>query len=329
VDFQFNEEQLALQNGLRDFCSKRATVDQLKAIEKKSGFDADLWQEIAQLGVFAIAQPLKKGGMGKGSVESAICLEELGRRAIPGPLIWSCLAASLVDGVSDGSNIVSGLDLISSAHTPYMIENYEHIDTLLVLKPSGVFAIDPKSLQVQPVEKRLDPFTPVHYTRELPPGRKLAGSDVAARIWLQGACLAAGQLLGIAEETLLMACEYAKQREQFDKPIGQFQSIKHMLADMYVLQEIARSATYAAAATIDDPRAGNLNRAVSSAKINAGEAAMKNARACIQILGGMGYTWEIPAHYYLKRCWVLSDLFGSSDEHARLIADSVADEIDL
>jgi alkylation response protein AidB-like acyl-CoA dehydrogenase len=329
MDFQFNDEQIALQNGLRDFCSKRATVDQLKAIEKKSGFDADLWQEIAQLGVFAVAQPLEKGGMGKGCVESAICLEEMGRRAIPGPLIWSCLAAPLLDGVLDGSNIVSGLDLISGASTPYMVENYEHIGDLLVLKPTGVFAIDPKSLQVQTIEKRLDPFTPVHYTHDLPPGRQLAGADIATRVWLQGACLAAAQLLGIAEETLLMACEYAKQREQFDKPIGQFQSIKHMLADMYVRQEIARSATYAAAATIDDPGAGDLGRAVSSAKLNAGEAAMRNAKACIQILGGMGYTWDIPAHYYLKRCWVLSDLFGNVDEHAMLVADSVADEIDL
>jgi hypothetical protein len=267
--------------------------------------------------------------MGKGCVESAICLEEMGRRIIPGPLIWSSLAASLLEGVSDGSKIVSGLDLISSASTPYMVENYEHIGSLLVLKPTGVFAIDPKSLQVQTIEKTLDPFTPVHYTHELPPGSQLGGSEIATRIWQQGACLAAAQLLGIAEETLLMACDYAKQREQFDKPIGQFQSIKHMLADMFVRQEIARSATYAAAATLDDPSAGDLSRAVSSAKLNAGEAAMKNAKACIQILGGMGYTWDIPAHCYLKRCWVLCDLFGSADEHARLIADSVANEIDI
>jgi alkylation response protein AidB-like acyl-CoA dehydrogenase len=60
VDLQFSDEQIALQHGLRDFCSKRVTIDQLKAIEQKSGFDAELWQEIAQLGVFAIAQPLEK-----------------------------------------------------------------------------------------------------------------------------------------------------------------------------------------------------------------------------------------------------------------------------
>jgi len=146
-------------------------------------------------------------------------------------------------------------------------------------------------------------------------------------LWLKGACLAAGQLLGFAEETLKMANEYAKQREQFNKPIGQFQAIKHMLADMFVRQEIARAACYAAAATIDDPEAGHLLRAVGSAKLMALEAAKQNAKTCIQIFGGMGYTWEIPAHYYLKRCWVLGDLFGSAEEHADRIADSVAAEI--
>jgi alkylation response protein AidB-like acyl-CoA dehydrogenase len=121
-----------------------------------------------------------------------------------------------------------------------------------------------------------------------------------------------------------LATEYAKKREQFDRPIGSFQAIKHILADCFTRQEVARAATYAAGATLDDPEVGDVERAVCSAKLMAGDAAMKNARACVQVHGGMGYTWEIPAHYYLKRTWVLENAFGGVDEHAERVAEIVA-----
>ncbi|MGH7336423.1 MAG: acyl-CoA dehydrogenase family protein, partial [Myxococcota bacterium] len=141
---------------------------------------------------------------------------------------------------------------------------------------------------------------------------------------LEGATLAAGQLLGIAEMTQELATDYAKRREQFDRPIGSFQAIKHILADCYTRQEIARATVYAAGATLDDPVVGSVARAVATAKLIAGDAAMKNARACIQVHGGMGYTWEVPAHYYLKRVWVLENAFGDVAEHAERMAEIVA-----
>jgi alkylation response protein AidB-like acyl-CoA dehydrogenase len=163
----------------------------------------------------------------------------------------------------------------------------------------------------------------VHHVTDLPRGRQVGDAALARKLWLEGAALTAGQLLGIAEETLTLANEYAKQREQFDRPIGKFQAIKHILADMFVRQEVARAAAYAAGATLDDPEVGDVERAVSSAKLNAGEAAMKNARMCIQVHGGMGFTWEIPAHFYLKRVWVLESIFGTCDAHADLVAEKV------
>ena len=92
---------------------------------------------------------------------------------------------------------------------------------------------------------------------------------------------------------------------------------------MFVRQEVARAGAYAAAATFDDPGVGDLVRAISAGKLNAGESAMKNSRACIQIHGGMGYTWEVPAHYYLKRSWVLENVFGTIDEQAERMAQHV------
>ena len=122
-----------------------------------------------------------------------------------------------------------------------------------------------------------------------------------------------------------LAVDYAKKREQFDRPIASFQAIKHFAADMHARQEMARAAVYAAGATCDDPSVGDVVRAVASARVVAGEAAMKNARMCIQIYGGMGYTWEMPPHYYLKRAFVLEGSFGSGDEHC----ETVAERIDL
>ena len=103
--------------------------------------------------------------------------------------------------------------------------------------------------------------------------------------------------------------------------------MKHILADMFVRQEVARAAAYAAGATIDDPLVGDVARAVSSAKITCGEAAMKNSRACIQVHGGMGFTWEVPAHFYLKRTWVFESVFGTIDEHAESVAEKLAEQV--
>jgi alkylation response protein AidB-like acyl-CoA dehydrogenase len=139
--------------------------------------------------------------------------------------------------------------------------------------------------------------------------------------------LVAAQLLGIAERTTELAVEYAKKREQFGRPIAAFQAVKHFCADMFVRQEVARAAVYAAGATLDDPGVGDLDRAVSGAKLVAGEGALRNARTCIQVYGGMGYTWEMPPHYYFKRAWVLANVFGTGDEHEERVFERVAAEV--
>jgi alkylation response protein AidB-like acyl-CoA dehydrogenase len=89
---------------------------------------------------------------------------------------------------------------------------------------------------------------------------------------------------------------------------------------MFVKQEVARAAVYAAGATLDDPEVGDVERAVAGAKVIAGEGAIRNARTCIQVFGGMGFTWEMPPHYYWKRAWVLGNVFGTTEEHESAIA---------
>src|SRR5450756_315583 len=109
---------------------------------------------------------------------------------------------------------------------------------------------------------------------------------------------------------------YARERHQFARPIGSFQAVKHLLADMAVRAEVARAAVDAAACVVDDPAAGDAVRAVSGAKLIAGEAALHNAKGSLQVHGGMGFTWDVDVHLYLKRAWVLDTVFGTPDEHA-------------
>lgn len=319
--FRLSADQKALQEGVRAFCDGRVSAERLPELEL--GFDRSLWSELAELGVFNLRLPEADGGVGLGMADAVLVFAELGRRLLPGPIAWSHLAAGLVKGAERGETVVGGLDLVRRTSEPALVEHLESIDTLLLLRGDGLYRVDPAALDATPIGIPLDPLTPLHHVVSLPEGERVAGPDEAARLRIAGAALVSAQLLGIAEATLELAVEYAKGREQFSRPIGGFQAIKHMLADMFVRQEVARAAVYAAGASLDDPVVGNVERAVSSAKITAGEAALRNSRACIQVHGGMGFTWEVPAHYYLKRTWVLETVFGTSDEHMEHVAECV------
>jgi len=320
MDFRLSEDQEALQGAVRAFCERRAALDAV-GDRAKAPLDRGLWSELAELGVFALREPEARGGVGLGMAEAVLVFAELGRRLVPGPLAWSHLAAPLLPGAGSGERVVGGLDLVRAASDPLLVEYFDGLDALLVLRADGVFRLDPRALAARPIGTPLDPLTPVHHVERLPAGERLAGPEAAARLRAEGAALAAALQLGVAEATLELACDWAKRREQFGRPIGSFQALKHLMADMLVRKEEARCAVWAAGATLDDPSVGDAARAVAVAKAVAGGAALKNARACIQVHGGMGYTWEMPPHYFLKRAFVLENVFGPADEHCEALAE--------
>jgi alkylation response protein AidB-like acyl-CoA dehydrogenase len=275
------------------------------------------------MGVFGLRTPESDGGVGLGMADAVLVFAELARRLVPGPVAWTHLAAGLVPGAASGDAIVGGIDLAGAFGEPILVEHFAELDALLVVRADRVERLDPRALKSEPIATPLDPLTPLHRVHDLPAGERVGGADVAARLRLEGAALTAASSLGVAEMAQELATAYAKQREQFGRAIAGFQTIKHMLADMYVRQEMARAAVWSAGATMDQDGVGDPRRAVASAKVVAGDAAMKNARACIQIHGGMGYTWEMAPHYYLKRAWVLSTQFGTSEEHEEALAASL------
>jgi alkylation response protein AidB-like acyl-CoA dehydrogenase len=326
MDFQLTEDQRALQEGIRSFCEGRVSLDTLRELEEKEGLDRGLWAEFAEMGVFSLRLPESKGGVGLGFADAVLVFAELGRCLAPGPLVWTHLLADRIEGAFSGETVVGGLDGAGCSATPIVVEHLAALDVLVALRPDGVYRIDPRSLDARAIATPLDPHTPVHELASLPQGERIADADTALALRVQGAALTSALMLGIAEMTQILATAYAKERKQFNRPVGSFQALKHILADMFVRQELARAAVYAAGATLDDPQVGSPARAAAAAKLVAGEAAMKNARACIQVHGGMGYTWEIPAHYYLKRTWVHENVFGTVDEQAEQMAEWVASQ---
>ena len=324
MDFQLSDDQRALQEGIRSFCDGRVSLEALRALEEK--FDRGLWSDLAEMGVFSLRQPESRGGVGLGSADAVLVFAELGRRLVPGPLAWTHLLADRIEGAGAGEAVVGGVDLLDPRGGPTLVEHFPALDALVVLRADGVFRLDPRALRAEPIATPLDPHTPVAHLPEVPRGDRLGDAADAQRLRLEGAVLVSAQLLGIAAMSQELATEYARGREQFGRPIGSFQAIKHILADAYVRQELARAAVYAAGATLDQPEVGSAERAAVAAKIAAGDAALKNARACVQVHGGMGYTWEIPAHYYLKRALVLENAFGTGEERSERMAELIAGE---
>ncbi len=327
MDFQPTEDQKALREGIRSFVEGQVPNERFPDLEKAKGVDRALWSELAEMGVFALRLPEEDGGIGLGYSDAVLVFEELGRRLVPGPIVWSHLAAGLIEGAESGETVVGGIDLMAETGDPILLEHLESLDVLLALRPDGLYKIDPRSVEAKEVEVSLDPLTPVHEAQSLPEGEKIGDAAAAARMRLEGAALVSGLQLGLAEGSLELANAYALGREQFGRVIGGFQAVKHMLAEMFVKQEAARAGAYNAGATLDAPDVADVQRAVSSAKLTAGDSAIRNARTCIQVHGGMGFTWEVMAHYYLKRAWVLENAFGTQDEHAEKLAD-ILDALD-
>ena len=311
MDFELTDDQAALCDGIWDLCQGRFDIDTVRGLADCGGVDRQLWGELIDTGVFSLVVPEEDGGVGLGWAEAGLVFEQLGRALVPGPLVGTLLAAGVVDD--------SVVGLIERTHGPALVEYPDVIDALLVLDGEGVWRVDAAALSFDAAHS-VDPLTPVGRVAELPQGEKVDDCHGWAN---RAVFLSSALQVGLATGARELAVAYAQERQQFGKPIGQFQAVKHKCADMYSREEVARAALYYAGCVIDAPELGDVSRAVSGARILAAEAADHNGKDCVQVHGGMGFTWEIDAHLYLKRAWALTPSFGSLDDHAERIAAMV------
>jgi alkylation response protein AidB-like acyl-CoA dehydrogenase len=194
--------------------------------------------------------------------------------------------------------------------------------------PHGLYLVD---MAVPGVAKR--PVTSLDMTRQLcdlsfddAPATLIASGPVAARAvevaLAAGAGVLASEQVGLAQRCLDMTIAYVKERRQFARPVGSFQALKHRLADLWVEVTQARAASRYAAACLaaGDPDA---KVAVALAQAYCSEIAVHAAQECVQLHGGIGFTWEHPAHLYLKRAKADSIAFGTADAHRAALASLV------
>lgn len=302
MNFDLTDDQVALRDGIRSLVEGRFPMERVRA-----GFDASVYSELADAGVFSLRAD------GFAWTDAAIVYEELGRGAIPGPLVASFGQGSpttTFDRAVPGAPWVEFLGLV---------------EQILVLDADAASLVPRATLGGSgPAEWPLDPLTPVWRSDDVADASGSAVADSVADLRRQGALLTAASCVGMADRLVELAVAYAQERRQFDRPIASFQAIKHICADMAVRAELARVATHAAACVLDDPATGDLDRAISGAKLLAGDAAIQNGRAATQVYGGMGFTWEVDVHLYLKRAWVFETHFGSADHHADAVAARIA-----
>lgn len=329
------------------------------AIDAPRGYDESLWSALCdQIGVAALAIPERFGGAGATWLETHVVMEELGRVVAPAPLLGSGVLSAallleladeetctrLLPGIAEGRSIaavcwsgeagrwdpsapaVADDNGVLNGDTHYVLDG-DIADVLLVVARAGdglaVYEVDPGDAGVT------RSHTPsMDLTRRLASvrlrgaaGRRIPGDAAAALARAKDiACIAlTAEQVGGSERMLAMTVDYSKVRVQFGRPIGSFQALKHRMADLYVLVESARAASYAAVA-------GELPSAV--AKAYCSEAYFTVAAEAIQLHGGIAITWEHDAHLYFKRAHGSAQLFGAPGEHvAGLWAAAGLDQI--
>jgi alkylation response protein AidB-like acyl-CoA dehydrogenase len=326
VDFDFNDEQREIKATARDFIAARFKPEKLRELaESESPYDDALWKEMCDLGWPGIAISEQYGGQGLGIVELVILQEELGRACAPSPFISNAYAGALIETAGSDDQRSRWLPGIASGEARGAAEfTYEGAaiagaaqgaSVLVLSEGEGARLIESDAAELERLD--LIDTTRAYFRVTAGDGETMPG-DVGPAVGAGCVALAA-ELVGVAQGALEMATAYAKEREQFGRPIGAYQAVSHRLADMLWEVEEARSLTYYAAWCADaDPE--TLSLAASMAKARASDAASMVTHNAIQTFGGIGFTWEHDIHFFLKRARVGATLMGAASEHRARVA---------
>ncbi len=275
------------------------------------------WPDLAAFGLFGMAVPEALGGAGGTAEDLAAALEQVTESLAGGPLLTTLIAGLVAPsaemaagkvtvglGLEPGSLVLG--DGVASGHTRLVLGAGEASRLLLPATDGRWFLVEAEAAEITPSEA-LDPSRGIgEVSLSNVEAVPVAGAvrDIAATLF----SVEAAGVAGWCERT---ATDYAKVREQFGRPIGAFQAVKHLCAQMRCRYERAAAVAWDAARALDQaPQEHSLAAAVAAAV--ALDAAVENAKDCIQVLGGIGFTWEHPAHRYLRRAVTLRQLLGGS-----------------
>jgi alkylation response protein AidB-like acyl-CoA dehydrogenase len=346
MDFDLSEDQAALRDAAAELLAGRASGERVRAVvDAGGGWDRDLWAEVVAQGWPALLAPEAAGGIGLGWVEAAVVLECVGARLAPLPVLGQLVAVDTLVAVGhddrlgalvagDAIAAVAGRTVAARPVGPgwELSGSTEPVafapsaDVLLVV---GADADGVRRLFLVEQPDRPAPEAAMDLTREMARvhldgagATELGGPEAVESYLDRGAVAYSAEMLGCADAALSMSVQYAGEREQFGRPIGSFQAVKHRCADMLVDVEGMRSATWWAAWALSTGDA-QRSMAASTAKAWCSDAADRVVASALQVHGGIGFTWDSDVHLHLKRVQYDRLAFGDAAAHRDRLADMV------
>jgi alkylation response protein AidB-like acyl-CoA dehydrogenase len=293
MHFAFTAEQEALRGEARRYLEERFPPERVAELaDSEAGWDLGSWAELAELGWLGVSVSEEEGGAGLGFLEEAVLLEELGRALYPGPFFSTVALALPALPPGERARVAAG-EVRWSAEVDGLVPDLALVDRVVTVE--GAAAAEGESVETMDSTRRL--------------GRLAAGAREALPGGIDRPRLRAAlalEAVGVAQRALEYGLEHAKERQQFGRPIGVYQAVSHSLVDAFTATELARSLAYWAAWCVaeDDAQRG---AAAAAAKAYAAEAAVSACERSIQVLGGIGFTWEHPLHRFYKRAqWIQS-----------------------
>lgn len=314
-----SDEHVELADSLRKWAASLDGPAVVRAHEKDAAASfGDVWGAVADMGVATIGLPEVAGGGGGAVLDVAVALEACAHELVPGPLLGPAVAAALLGSSSVASSLGEGAVVaLGLSDVVWDVPSATHV----LLELDGSWVALPRSAVTVSAGSGLDLSRRFGSVRvdDASAAVPVAGID-ADVVRRTAVTLGAAEAAGVARWCLETAVEYAKVREQFGQKIGRFQAIKHLCAEML---ETAEAVT-AAAWDVASVARGDDEQWAFSADVAAAtcfDGALSVAKSCIQVLGGIGFTFEHDAHLYYRRAATLRALLGSADEAALRLTD--------
>ncbi len=326
--FSFTDDQRMLRDTVREVLQRECPPEAVRAVWEGDRAAVDsVWSTLAETGAIAIALPDDRGGMGLTEIDSVLLFEELGYAAYPGPIV-DTMAVGLPLLAEAGTDAQKDLwlDLLAAGQAKVVVSfegepfvaDASYADLLLAYQEGGLYCvpITEVTLTAERSVDRARTLSQVSFDRGTaePMRQDVDQAACLGRAERRATLATAAQLVGLSRRMLDMTVQYAKDREQFGKPIGAQQAVKHRLADALIQQEFARPMAYRAAWSMatEQPSA---EVDVSVAKIYAADAARFVAKQALQVHGAIGYTIEYDLHMWMKRAWALAAAHGDPAFH--------------
>jgi alkylation response protein AidB-like acyl-CoA dehydrogenase len=320
--FDLSNDQRIIKESVRELCAAKGSVAIAQGIADGHGGPDLVWAELVTSGWNGVAIAHEYGGFSLGVVELALVVEELGFVLAPATFLGNVAAGLVVTsagnheqrnrilpGVASGQRRSAFGVLDRRSGGAHLLDSTGAEHAVLAAEDRAVI-VDPAKHEVELIEG-IDPTRRL-FRLESAEGEWLSGDVVRGLDQVE--VLIAAELVGVAQHALDLAVTHAKERRQFGRPIGAYQAVSHRCADMLIAVEGAR-ATVLNAAWIADHDPENLSLASSVAKVAAAQAALSASTGALQILGGIGFTWEHPIHLFLRRATASAHFLGGVGLH--------------